>query len=392
LDDVKGQLTVIRKTPNADAARATHEGGEHFGVRDLARVAKVSVGTVDRALNGRTGISEKTRDRILRLARENGYAPNLSARALSFSRSSLRIGLCIPREIRYFYDQIYAGFTAEAERYRHVGLEVVYRPVKKLSSPAAHAINTLLESKIDALVITPGSAKSMAPLIEKAERERDIRVVCIASDDSPTCRSAAISVDPNVNGSVAAELMAKVVPSGTKVAILTGMLSTEEHKIKVSSFRRTFPVECRGGTVVRIIQGHEEEEEVFEKTLQLLREEQDLGGIYISTVNSIPVCRAVEIEGMAGKIKIIATDLFAELTPYFLNGTLTASIYQNPYRQGQIAVQLIVDHLLRGRPFPHTYYLNPVIALRSNLRMFREMRDTHPQLNPMDHVVIADSY
>jgi len=73
---------VTRKTPNANAARATHEGRKHFGVRDLARVAKVSVGTVDRALNGRAGISEKTRDRILRLARENGYAPNLSARAI----------------------------------------------------------------------------------------------------------------------------------------------------------------------------------------------------------------------------------------------------------------------------------------------------------------------
>src|SRR5260370_29067133 len=105
LDDVKGQLAVIRKTPNADAARATHEGRKHFGVRDLARVAKVSVGTVDRALNGRTGISEKTRDRIFRLCREKGYAPNLSSRALSVSPSSLPLGLCMPREIRYFYDQ-----------------------------------------------------------------------------------------------------------------------------------------------------------------------------------------------------------------------------------------------------------------------------------------------
>jgi LacI family transcriptional regulator len=382
---------VKRKIPNGDVEKNGQDEQKRFGVRDLARLANVSVGTVDRALNDRSGIRETTRDRILKLARDNGYAPNLSARALSFKRSSLRIGLCIPREIRYFYDQIYAGFTEEAARYEHVGLEVLYKPVSKLSSPSASAINALLDSNVDALVITPGSAKSMVPLIEKAERERNVRVVCIASDDSPTCRSTAISVDPNVNGSVAAELMAKIVPPGAKVAILTGMLATEEHKIKVNSFCRTFPVECRGGKVVKIIQGYENEEEVFTKTIQLLREEKDLGGIYISTVNSIPVCRAVEIEGRAGKIRIISTDLFAELTPYFVNGTLSASIYQNPYRQGQIAVQLIVDHLLHGKPFPHTYYLNPIIALRSNLRMFREMRDTHPSLNALDSNVIVDS-
>jgi LacI family transcriptional regulator len=382
---------VKRKASNGGADKNGQDEQKRFGVRDLAKLANVSLGTVDRALNDRSGIREKTRDQILKLARDNGYAPNLSARALSFKRSSLRIGLCIPREIRYFYDQIYAGFTEEAARYQHVGLEVLYKPVSKLSSPGASAINALLDSNVDALVITPGSAKSMAPLIEKAERERNVRVVCIASDDSPTCRSTAISVDPDVNGSVAAELMAKIVPPGAKVAILTGMLATEEHKIKVKSFCRTFPVECRGGTVVRIIQGHEDEEEVFTKTIQLLRKEKDLDGIYISTVNSIPVCRAVEIEGKAGKIRIISTDLFAELTPYFVNGTLSASIYQNPYRQGKIAVQLIVDHLLHGRPFPHTYYLNPIIALRSNLRMFREMRDTHPSLNTLDSNVIVDS-
>ena len=380
-----------RKTSNGDAEKNGQEEQKRFGVRDLARLANVSVGTVDRALNDRSGIRETTRDRILKLARDNGYAPNLSARALSFKRSSLRIGLCIPREIRYFYDQIYAGFTEEAARYEHVGLEVLYKPVSKLSSPSASAINALLDSNVDALVITPGSAKSMVPLIEKAERERNVRVVCIASDDSPTCRSTAISVDPNVNGSVAAELMAKIVPPGAKVAILTGMLATEEHKIKVNSFCCTFPVECRGGQVVRIIQGHEDEEEVFTKTIQLLREVKTLGGIYISTVNSIPVCRAVKNEGRAGKIRIISTDLFAELTPYFVDGTLSASIYQNPYRQGQIAVQLIVDHLLHGKPFPSTYYLNPIIALRSNLRMFREMRDTHPSPNTLGSNVVLDS-
>ena len=380
-----------QKTSNEDADKNGQSEQKRFGVRDLARLANVAVGTVDRALNGRPGIRESTREHILKLARDNGYVPNLSARALSFKRSSLRIGLCIPREIRYFYDQIYSGFTEEAARYKHVGLEVLYKPVSRLNSPSASAINALLDSGVDALVITPGRAKSMAPMIEKAERERNVRVVCIASDDSPTCRSTAISVDPAVNGSVAAELMAKIVPPGTKVAILTGMLATEEHKIKVNSFCRTFPVECRGGKVVRIIQGHEDEEEVFTKTIQLLRELKDLGGIYISTVNSIPVCRAVEVEGRAGKIRVISTDLFAELTPYFINGTLSASIYQNPFRQGQIAVQLIVDHLLHGKPFPHTCYLNPIVALRSNLRMFREMRDTHPSLNSLDSNMIVDS-
>jgi len=347
---------------------------KRFGVRDVAKIAKVSVGTVDRAINGRGDISPSTRERVLAIAKEHGYVPNLTARALSFSKSTIRIGVCIPREIRFFYDPLYAGVIDEAGRYSHVGIEVIYKPVKKLSSRAAGAVNQLLDSNIQALIFTPGSSHEVAPLIEKAEKGANVRVVCVASDDSPSDRSAAISVDPNINGALAAELMARVVPAGSDVVIVTGMLVTEEHRRKVESFQRVFPEECPKGRTLELIEGHEEPEEVYRKTVQLLRSHRSLAGIYVSTVNCIPVCRAVEEQKRAGSIKIIATDLFAELAPYFRRGTLCASIYQNPYRQGQLAVRLILDHLLNGLPFPDHQFINPIIALKSNLELFREMR------------------
>jgi LacI family transcriptional regulator len=346
---------------------------KRFGVRDVARIAKVSIGTVDRALNGREGINEDTRKRILEIASKHGYVPNLTARALSFSKSPVRIGLCIPREISYFYDPLRSGVMDEAQRYAHVGAEVLYHPFKKLNSPAARAFHQVLDAGVQALIFTPGSARDVAPLIEKAEKEYNIRVVCVASDDSPTCRSTAISVNPNINGAMAAELMAKIVPSGSDVAVVTGMLYTEEHRKKVEGFEKNFPRE-NGGRTLPPIEGHEEPQEVYLKTLQLLKKHKNLAGIYVSTVNCIPVCQAVEEQQRSGVIKIIATDLFAELEPYFQRRTLSASIYQNPYRQGQLAVRAIIDHFLNGKAFPNVHYLNPVIALRSNLGLFREMR------------------
>jgi LacI family transcriptional regulator len=235
-------------------------------------------------------------------------------------------------------------------------------------------VNELLKENIQALVLTPGSASEVAPLIEKAEKDYDVRVVCVASDDSPSCRSMGISVDPDINGSLAAELLAKLVPPDSEVAIVTGMLTTEEHRRKVEFFQKSFPAECSGGKVVKLIEGHEVEEEVYRKTLQLLQEYPNLKGIYISTVNCIPVCKAIEEQNRSGQIRVIATDLFLDQEPYFRRRTLCASIYQDPYRQGQLAVRLILDSFLNGRPLPRNYYINPVIALRTNLRLFREMQ------------------
>ena len=350
---------------------------KRFGVRDVARLANVSMGTVDRALNDRDGISPQTRDRILTIAKEHGYVPNLTARALSFSKSRVRIGLCIPREIRYFYDPLHKGVMDEAQRYTHVGVEIIYRPIPKLSSPSTRAVNELLQAGIRALILTPGLSASVVPLIMRAEKEHNVRVVCVASDNSPSGRSSSVSVDPSVNGALAAELLAKLVPAGAEVAIVTGMLDTEEHRRKVEAFQKHFPLE-NGGRALALIEGHEEPGEVYRKTLQLLKKRKHLAGIYVSTVNCVPVCDAVEDLGLSGKLKIVATDLFPELSLYFQRGTLAATIYQNPYRQGQLAVRSILDHFLNDKRFPANHYLNPVIALRANLGMFREMQQGAP--------------
>jgi DNA-binding LacI/PurR family transcriptional regulator len=51
-------------------------------IHDLARHLNVSIGTVSRALNGRSDVSAETRQRVLDAAKRLGYAPNQSGRSL----------------------------------------------------------------------------------------------------------------------------------------------------------------------------------------------------------------------------------------------------------------------------------------------------------------------
>ncbi len=65
-------------------------------ITDIAREAGVSKGAVSYALNGRPGVSEATRHRITAIARELGWAPNESARALSGGRAGA-VGMVLDR-------------------------------------------------------------------------------------------------------------------------------------------------------------------------------------------------------------------------------------------------------------------------------------------------------
>ena len=86
-------------------------------IRDIAERAGVSKGAVSYALNGRPGVSDDTRGRILSIADELGWYPNRAARALSASRADA-CGLVLARPARTlalepFFMEFIAGVEVE---------------------------------------------------------------------------------------------------------------------------------------------------------------------------------------------------------------------------------------------------------------------------------------
>jgi len=65
-------------------------------IADIAARAGVSKGAVSFALNGRPGVSEQTRSRVLAIAAELGWAPNAAARSLKVARADT-VGLAVAR-------------------------------------------------------------------------------------------------------------------------------------------------------------------------------------------------------------------------------------------------------------------------------------------------------
>ncbi len=126
-------------------------------LRDVAHGSGVSITTVSRILNGRESgipIRDETRQRVLAIAAELGYKPNLLARGLRGSRSSL-LGV-IARDISDpFHIQILRGIN-EASRVRDYRLflgHVDYRPDVALSYSSmfesSHADGIIVIGDID---------------------------------------------------------------------------------------------------------------------------------------------------------------------------------------------------------------------------------------------------
>jgi DNA-binding LacI/PurR family transcriptional regulator len=97
-------------------------------IADIARRAGVSKGAVSFALNGRPGVSEATRDRILRAATEMNWRPHSAARALGGARADT-VGLVLARPARTlgyepFFAQLLSGMQATLST-RSVALQLL---------------------------------------------------------------------------------------------------------------------------------------------------------------------------------------------------------------------------------------------------------------------------
>ena len=244
--------------------------------------------------------------------------------------------------------------------------------MKELGKGDADALAYLLSSEVNGLILSPGNPAEMTPLIDRAEAG-GIRVICVSTDAPGSRRSTIVFAEPTLNGQMAGEILGKCLPPNSGAAVITGMAETEDHRKKTEGFGETFPRFCEGGKVVAVIEGREHEEQTYKKVLRLLNSEQTLAGIYVTTVNSLPVCRALKETGSAGRVKLVTTDLFPEMIPFFQDRTITASIYQQPYEQGRKAVRLLVDYLAAQAPIPESSTLSPSIVMASALSQFREI-------------------
>lgn len=85
-------------------------------ISDIARLSGVSAGAVSFALNGKPGVSDETRKRIVQIADEQNWRPNRSARALGTSPVNV-VGLVVNRPARNlgteaFFAQLLSGIQA----------------------------------------------------------------------------------------------------------------------------------------------------------------------------------------------------------------------------------------------------------------------------------------
>ncbi|MFI2299733.1 LacI family DNA-binding transcriptional regulator [Actinacidiphila glaucinigra] len=133
-------------------------------IKDVASRAGVSVATVSRVLNDHPAVRPDTRARVLEAVAELGYRPNAVARSLRTDQTRT-LGLVISDVLNPFFTELARSVEDEA---RALGYSVIIGNADERPEQQDHHIRTLLDRRIDGLLVSPTDGGS--PLILDAVR------------------------------------------------------------------------------------------------------------------------------------------------------------------------------------------------------------------------------
>ncbi|MGB6133350.1 MAG: LacI family DNA-binding transcriptional regulator [Acidobacteriaceae bacterium] len=338
------------------------------GIKELAKALHVSIGTVDRALHGRAGISEKTRVRVLKMARELGYQPNLAARALKLNRT-LSIAAVLPRHISHFFDPVREGIRAAAAATVRVGATLEFHEYPRVGVGDLEALESAARKKYDGIIFLPGDTRSFDRIINRIT-QAGTAVMCVGSDAPNSARIGSVAAHAAVSGGIAAELLSISLNGRATVAVITGELSTLDHAEKLRGFAATLAVQSPHIGLLPVLESHERPKEAYRLARTLMLQKPRPDGLYLSTANSLPVLQALRELDLLGKVKVVATDLFQELVPLIESGSVLATLYQRPFAQGKLAFETLLQYLVEGAVTRSAIRLAPHILFRSNIALF----------------------
>ncbi|MFJ1650145.1 LacI family DNA-binding transcriptional regulator [Streptomyces sp. NPDC088337] len=196
-------------------------------IKDVAAAAGVSVATVSRVLNENPSVSADARARVLAAVEALGYRPNAVARSLRTHRTRT-LGLVISDVLNPYFTALARSVEEEA---RALGYSVIIGNADERPDLQDHHIRTLLDRRIDGLLVSPTDGGS--PLMLDAARAGTPMVFVdrwIEGVDVPVVRS---------DGRAAVrDLVAHLYGLGhRRLAIIAGPAATTTGRERVEAFR-----------------------------------------------------------------------------------------------------------------------------------------------------------
>lgn len=342
------------------------------GVKEIARRANVSIGTVDRVIHNRSGVSPKTKEKVNQIIKEMNYKPNLLGRILA-SKKIFRLASLIPKvsaETSFWEAPLKGIEMAESEiRQYNVHVQKFFYDQNDRESFVTEA-KKILKEGVDGIMLAPTFIEESIDFTNRCKK-LNIPYVFIDSDipDQPSLAY----IGPNLyhSGYLAANLSSYLVKKNDKILIINISTEIENHHHllrKEDGFKGYFKSHELQNQVEKIDIRKTSYTAIKKALDEELLKNDDIRLMVVTNSKVSKVARY--LKETQRNIKLIGYDFVKENIAYLDEDIIDFLICQKPADQAYKGIRALYKHLVLKQHVEEYLYMPIDIVTKANYSFY----------------------
>lgn len=309
--------------------------------KDLAKAAGVSLATVDRVLNGRSGVREKTVRAVNEAIERIGFERNQVAATLARQRA-YRFAFALPR----FGDEFLEEIVERIREFDKAGrAEMVEADVIRIDDHdphrAARTLSRLSAEDVDGIAIMAPETPQIRDALLRM-RERGIRTIPFVANQQEDDQEGFVGIDNRAAGTTAGRLMGRFLGqvAGSIIALTETTRSRDSLERRLGFdgvINRDYP----NLTILPTLESHGDPGRAQHVLRNALQAHDDVVGLYFMGAEArVPIEVARALNATTGRVTI-AHERTPSTEKALRSGELDAVIHQDPGHLVRSAVRIL---------------------------------------------------
>lgn len=327
-------------------------------IKEIAERSGVSIGTVDRVLHERGAVKPETREKVWAVVKELGYHPNQAAQGLAVRKRNLKLGMLLPvSEGHLFFLNVRRAAMKKAEELKEYGVQVLFADVDEdylvgegcWREEADSRVLDFMEG-LDGLALMGIDSPGIHQILERAQEKR-IPIVFFNSWIPDTTALAYVGCDYEKSGRLAAGLSALCSGEDAQVCIYSESVSTKgilSESGRLQGFQQEAAERYPHMRILDLRIISDDLIDNYLSAVDMFRQYPDVNIVYVINPRDYGICRAIRRADEKKQVRIITNDLVEEQVKMLRDGTISATITQEPERQGAEPLDILFCYLAYG--------------------------------------------
>lgn len=313
----------------------------------IAKLAGVSRATVDRVINNRGSVNPEVEKRIKSIIKEHDYTPNPAGRLLVRSKRPMRIAYVLHTAQSAFIQELLTESIDYSERLlatSNISTDFFAENTLDVNKQLK-VLKKVNNENYDGVILMPMEDERVVKEVNRIV-DSGIPVVTFNGDLEDSKRLCYVGEESFSAGRAAAGLMGLLLGNKGKVLPITGWKNNVSGERRINGFTEEIKLRYPDIELLDVEQTKEDDMVAFSLVEKLLKENEDIKGIYLSANGHYGISNALRRVATKRKVFFVCHDYIRQNIELVKEGLIDFLIDQNSHLQATIPYDILKDYFL----------------------------------------------